>query len=375
MEVERIQEGLSCVGFGNLVPESILFPGQEREQLVFFLLNRLVSPANLDTLLSKLPVPEPASRAMLSSEERQAQKLATLLNSLGIPATADLIRGCAEDASSNLVFIMHLITLVQTQQQLQQLAPPTPSRGASPSPLRHPPSTATAHDDEGGRRVSRGGLGEAPPSTSNAEVKLMDFATSNFCALTTDSVQGLFPSDINKALQRHSSAAASAIANCWEWSDQLGQTSREVQTSVEQLRSAGVLLVSDAEWQALSADLAGGLQQYLEATEQFLNIYNTELRVWCESLAPPQMFGFGAKASTMLGHYHKLGVLLDSLDTIRRLHAAIASSAHPLQGYQPRRLHELAERGQRESSRMRDEVEAQETRLRLSSHMQQAACT
>ena len=56
------------------VPESVLHPGQERQQLLEFLLARLVQPASLASLLSRLELPEQEKKEHLPEDELLAHR-------------------------------------------------------------------------------------------------------------------------------------------------------------------------------------------------------------------------------------------------------------------------------------------------------------
>lgn len=53
--------------------------------------------------------------------------------------------------------------------------------------------------------------------------------------------------------------------------------------------------------------------------------------MWCEHLEPPVTHGFGQQAAAMLEVYNKLWRVLDSMSSIRQMHAAITDSQPPLQ--------------------------------------------
>jgi len=56
-----------------------------------------------------------------------------------------------------------------------------------------------------------------------------------------------------------------------------------------------------------------------------------ELHVWCEHLEAPVTHGFGQQAAAMLEAYNKLWKVLNSMASIKRIHAAVTSSQPPLQ--------------------------------------------
>lgn len=67
--------------------------------------------------------------------------------------------------------------------------------------------------------------------------------------------------------------------------------------------------------------------------------------MWCEHSEPPVTHGFGQQATAMLDAYAKLWRVLDSMAAIKHVHAAVTSSAPPLQARRTARAPRVARLG------------------------------
>lgn len=68
--VDGLREPLQALGYDGVLTEAVLYPGEQRMQLLTFLLGHMLRPAALESVMSKLQsAPDEAS---LSPEERLA---------------------------------------------------------------------------------------------------------------------------------------------------------------------------------------------------------------------------------------------------------------------------------------------------------------
>jgi len=310
------------LGFPHPVGNGALYPGAERERLLGYLLARLLYPASLESVLNKLTVSPPAGASIeeCSLDEQLSQKYAMLLSTVGIPATADLVRGnTGHDA--NIAFLDYLASTVLMQRQVEQ----------------------SATDPQ------------QPATSLGAEAKTLEFACDKFLAITSEAAP-LFPSDITKMLQQYSSDADGMLAHCHQHTQVLAQSAERLQQEIDALAQE-VAPCTPEEWARLCSDIQHALDAFLNDIHLFLDTYDKELHVWCEHLEPPVTHGFGQQAAAMLEAYHKLWRVLDSMASIKQIHSAMTSSQPPLQMYHPEELQQVARAGQQEIAKLMQEVE------------------
>eukprot|EP00195_Chlamydomonas_chlamydogama_P012431 CAMPEP_0202911846 /NCGR_PEP_ID=MMETSP1392-20130828/56065_1 /ASSEMBLY_ACC=CAM_ASM_000868 /TAXON_ID=225041 /ORGANISM="Chlamydomonas chlamydogama, Strain SAG 11-48b" /LENGTH=306 /DNA_ID=CAMNT_0049602513 /DNA_START=129 /DNA_END=1049 /DNA_ORIENTATION=+ len=263
-------------------------------------------------------VNEDPQNAGLPQEERVAIKVSVILNTLGILASPDLVRGCAPPQDS-FDFLNTLLTMAEAMHN-------------------------SAKDGNQNRLDSLAG-----------EAAVMEFACANMTSLSSDVVQ-LLPSDISKSIAKHSAASQEVLGRCTEWSSTMSANIQQLQQEVATL-SEQVHMSDDESWSSTLQEVVQQLQGYLGAAGEFSAVYHKELRVWCEALAPPQTYGFGAEATAMQDACARFSRILSSVQAIQRMQAAVYQSAPPLRGFQPELLAHVVEQAQREAARLQGQVQ------------------
>eukprot|EP00967_Tisochrysis_lutea_P108179 scaffold167439_cov20-Tisochrysis_lutea.AAC.1 len=234
-----------------------------------------------------------------------------LLSTVGIPATADLVRVHAAPCllleqgntghDANIAFLDYLASTVLMQRQVEQ----------------------SATDPQ------------QPATSLGAEAKTLEFACDKFLAITSEAAP-LFPSDITKMLQQYrletdfqaptlkhpqtpgcisthlighgsnlavlcfslfrSSDADGMLAHCHQHTQVLAQSAERLQQEIDALAQE-VAPCTPEEWARLCSDIQHALDAFLNDIHLFLDTYDKASRVcgaliraksgWCASAAHP----------------------------------------------------------------------------------------
>ncbi|KAL6757861.1 hypothetical protein V8C86DRAFT_2614448 [Haematococcus lacustris] len=332
--MQAVQDAMSALGFPYKLSDAALHPGDERGRLLAFLMSRLLLGGSLETALSRVS-PDAAVRSGLSSDELTAWRYAMLLKSLGVDCSMEAVRGSL-GLDSNIEFLTRLASVCLTQQQLLQLSRPSHDGGSTP-----PAPIVTLQAGHVGMSLQ-------------AQAKLLEHACEHIPELACDNIT-LFPSDMTKAIQPFSAGAAPLLAQCKAWGQQLSQATQQIECQVEALQGQ-VQLSSDEDWQASLAQAQQALSDFIQDVQRFMQVYEQELGVWCESCATPVTHGFGQQAQGMLLAYSRLQRIMEGVAMIQNMHAALTQSHAPLQAYHPKQLLSIAAHGKAEVAKLAHEV-------------------
>eukprot|EP00877_Chromochloris_zofingiensis_P008253 jgi/Chrzof1/3681/Cz13g04250.t1 len=254
--VHQLQPLLQKVGYPGAFNDMMLYPGEQRLNLITWIISKLLCGRAFETL----PPHQRTDTVDGLPEERLAEKCEWLLRTLGMKATKADIRGSGGDQQA-VQFLVDLLQLLIAASPF--LDSPSSSSSAVP---------ATPRGERSGSMTARG---PCPRMTDmDAESKLLSYACSNVGKLCSEQLQ-LFPQDLLQTLDQ----SRDAVAELARLQPAAALQLQQLQQKLASLKTA-VEPVPDDSWLHNMDQVQDTLQQFLATTSQLTDTYKQELSVW-----------------------------------------------------------------------------------------------